>query len=126
AGYWNNPEATKEVLHQGWYLTGDMGTMDSRGFIYLVDRKKDMIITGGENVYSREVENTLLLHPAVLDCAVIGIPDDRWGESVHAVVVKRKNATVTEKDLIDHCRNHIASYKKPKTIDFANELPRLA
>lgn len=126
AGYWNNPEATKEVLNQGWYLTGDIGVMDSKGFIYLVDRKKDMIITGGENVYSREVENTLLLHPAVLDCAVIGVPDDRWGESVHAVVVKKKSATVTERELIDHCKDHIASYKKPKTIDFVNVLPRLA
>jgi len=125
-GYWNNSIATADVLRDGWYFTGDMGRMDEEGFIFLVDRKKDMIISGGENIYSREVEEALASHPAVSDCAVIGVPDQRWGECVHAVVVVAKDAAVTEPELIEHCRTRIASYKKPRSVAFVEQLPRLA
>jgi acyl-CoA synthetase (AMP-forming)/AMP-acid ligase II len=126
SGYWNNSIATIEVLRDGWYLTGDMGKMDEDGFVYLVDRKKDMIISGGENVYSREVEEALASHPAVADCAVIGLPDPKWGEAVHAVVVCAKGMQVSEAELIEHCRAQIASYKKPRSVAFVEALPRLA
>lgn len=122
-GYWNNCVATIEALRGGWYRTGDLGYLDEQGFLYLVDRKKDMIISGGENIYSREVEEALATHPAVDDCAVIGVKHDYWGETVRAVVVLKGEAT--GEDLIAHCRTRIASYKKPKSVVFVNELPRL-
>ena len=122
-GYWNNSAATIAALRDGWYYTGDLGVMDERGFVYLVDRKKDMIISGGENIYSREVEEALATHPAVYDSAVIGVKDPYWGESVRAIVVLRTEAT--EAELIAHCKTMIASYKKPKSVIFVDELPRL-
>ena len=123
--YWRQPEATAAVLKDGWYHSGDMGYLDEGQSLYLVDRKKDMIITGAENVYSVEVENVISTHPAVLEVAVIGVPDDRWVEAVKAIVVKREGQDVAAGDLIDFCRGKIASYKIPKSIDFRDEpLPK--
>jgi long-chain acyl-CoA synthetase len=123
AGYWNKPEATAAAMCDGWYRSGDLGYMDERSFLYLVDRAKDMIITGGENVYSTEVEEVLYRHPAVLEAAVFGVPDARWGEAVHAVVVAREE--VAEADLLEHCRGAIAGYKIPKRIELSAEpLPK--
>jgi long-chain acyl-CoA synthetase len=122
-GYWNKPEQTAEVMKDGWYRSGDMGYMDDEGFVFLVDRAKDMIVSGGENVYCSEVEEALYKHPAVLEAAVFGVPDERWGEAVHAVVVPR--CEVTPQELIGFCRDHIAAYKIPKAISFSEkELPK--
>ena len=119
--YWRQPEATAEAFRDGWYHTGDAGYLDDEGYLFLVDRVKDMIVTGGENVYSSEVENALAGHPAVQQVAVIGIPHDRWGEAVHAVVVLRDGHTVTEEELLAHSREWIAGYKVPKSIEFRTE-----
>jgi acyl-CoA synthetase (AMP-forming)/AMP-acid ligase II len=105
--------------------TGDVGFFDSEAFLFIVDRKKDMIVSGGENIYSREVEEALLTHPAVLQAAVIGVPDPHWGESIKACVVLRPQCPADASDLIQHCRTLIASYKKPRSIDFLETLPRL-
>jgi long-chain acyl-CoA synthetase len=122
-GYWNKPEATAAALSDGWYRTGDLGYMDDRAYLYLVDRARDMIVSGGENVYSTEVEEALYRHPGVLEAAVFGIPDERWGEVVYAVVVPRDE--VTEAALLDHCRALIAGYKLPKRIELRTEpLPK--
>ncbi|MBW2723208.1 MAG: long-chain-fatty-acid--CoA ligase, partial [Deltaproteobacteria bacterium] len=115
-GYWNNPEATAETLRDGWLHTGDGGKMDEDGYVYIVDRVKDMIISGGENVYSAEVENAIHLHPAVAECAVIGIPHEKWGEQVHAVVRLNEGATLSAEDLIQHCKAQIANYKCPRSV----------
>src|SRR5690606_1488574 len=104
-GYWNNSVATVETLRNGWVHTGDMGRIDEDGFLYLVDRKKDMIISGGENVYSREVEEALLQHPAVSEAAVIGVPDPKWGENVCAVLVLKAGASVSGEEIIRHCQS---------------------
>ncbi len=125
SGYWNNSTASIETLRHGWLHTGDVGCMDDDGFVYLVDRKKDMIVSGGENVYSREVEEALMAHPAVADAAVIGVPDEKWGEAVLGVVVTKPGQAVAPADLIKHCRGHIAGYKCPKRIEFVPQLPRL-
>jgi long-chain acyl-CoA synthetase len=123
AGYWNKPEETATAIADGWYRTGDLGYMDERSFLYLVDRAKDMIVSGAENVYSTEVEEVLYRHPAVLEAAVFGIPDARWGEAVHAVVVPR--TAVSEAELIAHCRGAIADYKIPKRIELSTDpLPK--
>lgn len=122
-GYWNKPEETAAVLHDGWYFTGDGGYIDEDGFVYVVDRIKDMIVTGGENVYSVEVESALSTHPAVASAAVIGLPDEIYGERVHAVVVLGASQTVTGEDLREHCREHIGSYKIPRSFEFVSELP---
>ena len=124
-GYWNNTSLQREVLRDGWMHTGDMGQFDSEGFLFIVDRKKDMIVSGGENIYSREVEEALLTHAAVSEASVIGVPDHKWGEAVKACVVLREGASASEADLINHVRELIASYKKPKSIDFVATLPRL-
>ena len=124
-GYWNNSVATLESIRNGWYYTGDIGVADDEGYIFLVDRKKDMIISGGENIYSREVEVALAEHAAVADVAVVGVPDPKWVEAVQAVVVLKSGAQATAAELIAHCRNLIAHYKCPKQVDFVNELPRL-
>lgn len=124
-GYWKQPEATAQALRNGWMHTGDAGYMDEDGYIYLVDRTKDMIVTGGENVYSVEVETALYEHPAVFEAAVIGIPDERWGEAVHAVVHFKPGHTATADELISHCHSYIANYKCPKSVSFsADELPK--
>lgn len=123
--YWRRPEETIEAIVDGWLHTGDLGYYDEKGFIYLVDRKKDMIVSGGENVYSREVEEVLYKHPSIAEVAVIGVPDPKWVERVHAEVVLRNEAPpVTEEELIAFCKEHIASYKAPKSIAFVVELPK--
>jgi acyl-CoA synthetase (AMP-forming)/AMP-acid ligase II len=124
-GYWNNSAATAETLRGGWLHTGDLGFVDDDGFVYLVDRKKDMIISGGENVYSREVEEALVAHAAVADAAIIGVPDAKWGEAVKGIVVLKPQHSITEAELIAHCRGLIAGYKCPKSIEFVQQLPRL-
>jgi len=124
--YWNDANATIEAIRDGWYHTGDIGMYDEQGYLYLVDRKKDMIISGGENIYSREVEEALASHPAVIDVAVIGVPDPKWVETVKGIVCLRDNQRVNETELIAHCKTRIASYKCPKSIEFVTELPRLA
>jgi acyl-CoA synthetase (AMP-forming)/AMP-acid ligase II len=125
AGYWNNSAATIGALKGGWYHTGDLGYLDAQGFLYLVDRKKDMIISGGENIYSREVEEALSTHDAVMEVAVIGVKDEYWGETVRAITVLNAGRTVSEAELIEHCKTQIASYKKPKSVVFVAELPKL-
>jgi long-chain acyl-CoA synthetase len=122
-GYWNNPEASAEALRGGWLHTGDIGMFDEAGYLFLLDRAKDMIISGGNNVYPREVEEIIVQHPAVANVCVVGIPDPYWGEAVHAVVVAEPGAQVTAKDIIAHCANHLAGYKKPKAVDFVDALP---
>jgi acyl-CoA synthetase (AMP-forming)/AMP-acid ligase II len=122
-GYWNRPEETAAALRGGWMHTGDAGRMDERGYVFIVDRIKDMIVSGGENVYSAEVENVLAGHPAVAACAVIGVPDDEWGERVHAVVVLAPGASATPDELREHCVARMAGYKAPRSVDFADALP---
>jgi long-chain acyl-CoA synthetase len=116
--YWKKPELTEEVFRQGWYRTGDIGFVDEHGFLHLTDRANDMIVTGGENVYSTEVEKVLATHPAVSEVAVIGIPSDAWGEAVHAVVVLRQNMKATADELIEHARRYLAGFKVPKSVEF--------
>ena len=122
--YWRKPEETREVLIDGWLHTGDLAYYAEKGFIYIVDRKKDMIVTGGENVYSREVEEVLYRHHAVAEVAVIGIPDPVWVERVHAVVSLKADATANENEIIAFCKEHVASYKAPKSVEFAESLPK--
>jgi acyl-CoA synthetase (AMP-forming)/AMP-acid ligase II len=122
-GYWNRPADTAAAVRDGWMHTGDGGRMDERGYVFVVDRIKDMIITGGENVYSAEVENALASHPAVAACAVIGVPDPDWGERVHAVVVLLGDHAATADDIRTHCKTLIAGYKSPRTVDFVDALP---
>ena len=127
AGYWHQPEATAEAFTaDGWFRSGDLGRLDEEGFLTLVDRKKDMVISGGENVYSAEVEDVLYAHPAVAEAAVIGVPDPRWGESVFAVVVVRDGMRLTPDELTAHTRRHLAKYKTPKAYAFVDALPRNA
>ncbi len=124
-GYWRNPEATAAAVVDGWMHTGDLATLDQENFIYIVDRSKDMIISGGENIYTAEVENALYTHPAVLEAAVIGIPHEQWGEIVHAVVVCKPGMSASSDELIVHTRTQIAGYKIPRSIEFRTEaLPK--
>jgi fatty-acyl-CoA synthase len=123
-GYWNNPEATAKTLRDGWVFTGDMARVDEDGYIYLVDRKNDLIVSGALNVYPSEVERVLQTHPAVYECAVIGVPSERWGEEVKAVVVLREGLNATAEELIAHCGAELAGFKKPKSVDFLAKLPR--
>jgi long-chain acyl-CoA synthetase len=120
-GYWRKPELTAETIVDGWVRTGDAGYLDAEGFLFLVDRVKDMVVSGGENVYSAEVENALAQHASVLECAVIGVPDVRWGERVHAVVRFRPGCSTTEEELIAHCIKLIAPYKRPRSFEFRAE-----
>jgi long-chain acyl-CoA synthetase len=125
AGYWGKPVETEEVLSKkGWYQTRDLAEMDDRGYIYIVDRAKDMIISGGENIYTVEVEAALYKHPAVLEAAVIGVPDQRWGEAVKACVVLKPRLTASDSELIEFCKKQIAAYKCPKSIDFIDAIPK--
>jgi acyl-CoA synthetase (AMP-forming)/AMP-acid ligase II len=123
AGYWQDANATAQAIVDGWLHTGDIGHLDEHGYLYLTDRKRDVIITGGANVYPREVEEVLLLHPGVESVAVAGVPDSEWGESVWAFVVPTCSAPPTEHDLVAHCREHLASFKKPRRIEFLEALP---
>jgi acyl-CoA synthetase (AMP-forming)/AMP-acid ligase II len=123
-GYWKNPELTEKALRNGWLHTGDMGYMDEEGYLFLIDRKADMIVTGGENVYPKETEDVLYEHPAVLECAVVSAPDERWGERVQAVVVLREGHRATAEELIAYCKQRLAGYKCPKAVEFWNVLPK--
>lgn len=123
-GYWRNPAATGEALRSGWLHTGDMGFMDEQGYLFIMDRSKDMIISGGENIYPREIEEVLIRHPAVREVAVIGVPDPKWGEAIKAVVSVVEGRSVTAQELIAFCREHLAGYKKPRSVDFVAELPK--
>jgi len=120
-GYWKQPEVTANTVREGWIHTGDGGYMDEDGFVYIVDRVKDMIISGGENVYSAEVENAIYRHPAVIECAVIGVPDEKWGERVHAIVRLKPGESLDEAGLIEHCKALIANYKCPRSASFAQD-----
>jgi acyl-CoA synthetase (AMP-forming)/AMP-acid ligase II len=123
-GYLNRPEETAVSLKDGWLYTGDMATLNGEGYVNIVDRKKDVIITGGESVYSIEIENVLYTHPSVLEGAAIGVPDPKWGEAVKAVVVLKTGHHATEEEIIQHCKKQIARYKAPKSVDFVRELPK--
>jgi len=123
-GYWNRPEETVQALRAGWLYTGDLAVLDAHGLVNIVDRRKDMILCGGENVYSTEVENALYEHPAVLEAAVFGLPDESWGECVNAAVVLKDGHGVSARELIDFCRARIAAYKAPRAIEFLSELPK--
>jgi long-chain acyl-CoA synthetase len=122
-GYWKMPEETAETIKNGWLHTGDLGRMDDDGYLFIVDRKKDMIISGGENIYSQEVEDILHSHPAVLYAAVVGVPDEKWGETVKAIIVLRRGMKASEAEIIDFCKENLAGYKKPKSIEFRESLP---
>ena len=125
AGYWNLPEATAKTLgSDGWLRTGDAGYMDEDGYLYIHDRIKDMIISGGENIYPAEVESAICDHPDVAEAAVIGIPDDKWGEAVKAIVVMKPGKQATATDIINFTRERIAGFKTPKSVDFLEALPR--
>jgi acyl-CoA synthetase (AMP-forming)/AMP-acid ligase II len=123
-GYWNAPELTRETICDGWLHTRDMGRFDKDGYLYLVDRKSDMIITGGFNVYPTEVENVLYRHPAVHEAAVVSVPDPKWGETVKAVVALKPGASVSADELVQYCRAQLTPYKCPKSVDFIDELPK--
>ena len=123
SGYWNNPELTAHSLRGGWYHTGDMGYLDQDGYLFLVDRKADMIVTGGENVYPKETEDVLYQHPAVAMATVVSAPDDKWGEKVQAVVVLKAGQSATEAELIAHCKERLAGYKCPKAVSFWEQIP---
>ena len=124
--YWKKPEDTDSTIIDGWLYTGDIGYYDEKGYIYIIDRKKDMIITGGENVFPREIEEVLYKHPAVQEVAVIGIPDPYWVEKVHAVVTLKKNMECTADELISLCKQNLAGYKSPKSVEFIDSLPKNA
>jgi acyl-CoA synthetase (AMP-forming)/AMP-acid ligase II len=123
-GYWKRPGETASTLKGGWLYTGDLATVDDEGYIYIVDRKKDMIISGGENIYPREIEEVIYTHPAVSEVAVIGVPDSEWGESVKAVIIPKTGRNITVKEIMDICKRNLASYKKPRSVEFLKDLPR--
>ena len=117
------PEVTEEAIKEGWLYTGDMAVIDEEGYVTIVDRQRDMIITGGENVYSVEVENVLYSHPAILEAAVIGVPDEKWGEAVTAIVVLKAETEASEEQIIQFCKERMARFKAPKSVDFVRALP---
>jgi len=123
-GYWKLPEETEKAIKDGWLYTGDLAVMDEERYVTIVDRKKDIIITGGENVYSTEVENVLYMHPAILETAVIGVPDEKWGEAVKAIVVVKEGMEATEDEIIEFCKERLAKYKAPKSVAFLDTLPK--
>ena len=125
-GYLNNPEETEKALHNGWLLSGDAGYLTDDDYLHVVDRVKDMIISGGENVYSVEVEGAIYRHVAVEHCAVVGLPDDKWGERVHAEVLLKSADSAIKEELTDHCREYLAGYKLPRSIQFVEVLPLTA
>ncbi|HET7872510.1 MAG TPA: AMP-binding protein, partial [Terriglobales bacterium] len=123
-GYWNQPEATAAVMRGGWFHTGDMATMDENGYVLIVDRKKDIIVSGGENISSLEVEKALIAHPAVYEAAVIPVPDDRWGEVPKALIALKPGTQATEAELLAFCRDRLAHYKCPRSVEFMGALPK--
>lgn len=124
AGYWNNPDETANAIRDGWFHTGDLGYLDEDRYLFVVDRKKDMVISGGMNIYSKEIESVLYRHPAVLEAAVIGLPDEEWGEIVTAVISLKPGREASERELVDLCRTSLAGYKKPRKVFFLDELPK--
>jgi len=122
--YWNKPNETANSFKDGWYHTGDIGRTDKEGYIYILDRKKDIIVSGGENISAREVENIIYEHPAVLECAVIGVPSKKWGEEIRAIAVPREEMTITPEEIIEHCRGKMAGFKRPKSVEIWDELPK--
>jgi fatty-acyl-CoA synthase len=122
--YFRNPEGTREAIRNGWLYTGDLARMDEEGFFYIVDRKKEMIVSGGENIYPREIEEVLITHPSIADVAVVGIPDPDWGQAVKAFVAPKEGKVIDEQEVIDYCKRYLASYKKPKTVAFVPSIPR--
>jgi len=124
AEYYRNPERTAQAMRNGWFHSGDLVRQDDEGYVYVVDRKTDMIVSGGENIYPAEVEEVLYRHPKILEAAVIGVYDEQWGEAVKAVVVPKPGESLTEEEVIDYCKQHLASYKKPRSVDFVDALPR--
>jgi acyl-CoA synthetase (AMP-forming)/AMP-acid ligase II len=123
-GYYQAPEATKEAIRNGWLHTGDLARMDEDGYIYIVDRIKDMIVSGGENIYPREIEEVLLRHPAVIDVAVVGVPHELWGETVKAYVVVKDGSALDEQGIVNFCKEHLASYKKPTIVELTDAIPK--
>jgi acyl-CoA synthetase (AMP-forming)/AMP-acid ligase II len=123
-GYYNDPVATGEALREGWFYSGDLGYFDQDGYLYLVDRKKDMIISGGENIFSLEIENVLLRNEKIMEAAVVGVPDDQWGEVVKAYIVLRPSVTMGKDEVVNFCQEHLASYKKPRYVEFVDSLPK--
>ena len=124
-GYWNNEEATREAIDDdGWFRSGDAGYLDDAGYLFIHDRVKDMIVSGGENVYPAEVENVLMAHPAIADVAVIGVPDEKWGETAKAVVVKAEGVDVSDDEIIAYARERLARFKCPTSVDYVDALPR--
>ncbi|QDI18399.1 long-chain fatty acid--CoA ligase [Serratia marcescens] len=123
-GYWQAPELTAEVMKNGYYHTGDLATVDDRGYVFIVDRKKEMIISGGFNIYPTEVEQVLYRMPGIFEAAVVGVPDEQWGEAVKAVVVLKSGTTLDECQVIEYCAKYLAGFKKPRSVDFINELPK--
>jgi fatty-acyl-CoA synthase len=124
--YWKRPEETQKVFQEGWYLTGDLARKDEEGYVYIVDRKKDMFISGGENVYPAEVEKVLTSHPGIAEAAVIGVKDDKWGEVGKAFVVRKEDSRIAEEEVLKFCRDKLASYKIPRQIIFLQQLPKTA
>jgi long-chain acyl-CoA synthetase len=124
SGYWQNAQETLKTIRDGWFYTGDLGYLDERRYLFVVDRLKDMVISGGVNIYTKEVENVLYEHPAILEAAVYGLPDEKWGEQVTAAVVLRKGVEVTADDLAEHCREYLAGYKMPQVFYFLDDLPK--
>jgi acyl-CoA synthetase (AMP-forming)/AMP-acid ligase II len=124
AGYWKQPEDTAHALRGGWFHTGDMAVVDGEGYYLIVDRKKDIIISGGENISSIEVEKAIFAHPAVFECAVVAAPDERWGEVPKALVVLKPGRSLTEQDMIAHCRTKLPGFKVPKSFEFLDSLPK--
>ncbi|MEJ2008336.1 MAG: fatty acid--CoA ligase [Acidobacteriota bacterium] len=124
AGYWKQPDATEQAIRDGWLHTGDLATIDEEGYFLIVDRDKDMILSGGENIASAEIERILCAHPAVLECAVIAVPDEKWGEVPKALVVFRTGQSASEAEILKHCRNHLAGFKVPKSVEFVESLPK--
>ena len=122
-GYWNNAEETAKIIERGWLKTGDVGHMDDKGYITITDRKKDMILVSGFNVYPNEIESIVMMHPGVAECAVIGVPDKRSGEAVKLIIVK-KDPTLNKEDVINYCKTQLTGYKRPLHIDFRDSLPK--
>jgi long-chain acyl-CoA synthetase len=124
SGYYHDEEKTRQTFHQGWFTLGDMGRFDDQGYLYIVDRKADMVISGGENIYPKEVEDVLQLHPTVSEVAVVGVPDEHWGEALKALIVLNNGHKVSEQEILDYCGQRLADYLKPKSVEFVDELPK--
>jgi acyl-CoA synthetase (AMP-forming)/AMP-acid ligase II len=123
-GYWKQPDETARVIRDDWFWTGDIATIDDEGYVLIVDRVKDMVLSGGENIATAEIERVLYQYPAVLECAVIAAPDDCWGEVPKALVTLRPGLEASEAEILEHCRKHLAGFKVPKSVEFRDELPK--